>query len=214
MANRLKRRDREHGYTLIEVMVAMGIFSVFLALFIAGVVTVSRASTQAKLDAQTSSAIGAALQRIERSTRYADAINRPGTVGDNAYVEWRTDASSARSGATTCTQLRYDAEAGTIAMRAWNVAQAPSTGAWSVLVTQVRGEATDTYPFAMVLAADGVSNYQGLTAHIIAGLDDDAGTEVTTTVYAKNSSVNSSSNAVAANGQSVTPVCAGRDYRP
>lgn len=208
------RRDAESGHTLVELTVAMTVFSIFLAMFIGAVVAVSRASTEARIDAQTSSAVGIALQRIERSARYADAINQPGAVGATAYVEWRTDAVSASTGVTTCTQLRYRADDGTIALRSWPAAESPSTGEWSVVMRDVIGTATTTYPFATIAAAAGVSNYQGLTVHLRAGLDDRAGSEAMTTMYAKNSSVESPSNAVSASGQSTTPICAGSGYRP
>ncbi|WP_460801904.1 PulJ/GspJ family protein [Microbacterium sp. GXF6406] len=217
MANRLKRldrRERDAGFTLLEIIVAMGIFSLFLAMFLGTVISVTRATTQAKVDAQTSSAIGIAVQRVERSVRYADTINYPGATAGFAYVEWRTDAVSATSGAVTCTQLRYSEEEGTIAMRSWPANESPSSGTWSVLLRDVMGEAADDMPFRVVTADGVTSNYQGLTLDISAGISDAAGTSTRTTIYAKNSSVNSPSNTAAANGQSMTPVCTGMSYRP
>lgn len=211
---RLDQRATEAGYTLVELIVAMGIFAVFLTVFIGAIVAVSRISTEARVDAQTSSAAGIALQRIERSVRYADSVNQPGAIAGNSYVEWRTDAVSASSGVTTCAQLRYRAADGTIALRTWPVNQSPSTGKWNVIMRDVIGSATAGYPFATVVAAAGVSNYQGLTVQLRAGLDDRVGSEAITTIYAKNSSVESPSNAVAGSGQSSTPVCAGSGYRP
>lgn len=207
-------RTDEAGYTLVEIIVAMGIFAVFLSMFVGAVVAVSRVSTEARVDAQTSSAAGIALQHIERSVRYADAVNQPGAVGRTAYVEWRTDAASAPSDVTTCTQLRYRADDGTVALRSWPAASTPTTARWSVIMRDVIGTATGSYPFTTVAAAAGVSNYQGLTVHLRAGLDDRAGSEATTTIYAKNSSVESPSNAVNASGQSTTPICAVSGYRP
>ncbi|MGY1550222.1 PulJ/GspJ family protein [Microbacterium sp. A588] len=219
MANRLtapRRLDRrdEQGYTLVELLVAMGVFSVFLVLFISAIVSVSRASTQARVDAQTSSSVGIAMQRIERSVRYADSINYPGSNAGASYVEWRTDATSASSGVDTCTQLRYTAGDGKLAMRTWDAASSPSTGTWNVLVSDIRGESTNVYPFRTI-AADGgtTTHYQGLTVHTLAGLSEAAGTETSATIYAKNSTVDSTSNAIGAAGQSMTPVCAGTDYR-
>lgn len=210
---RIRLRRDDGGYTLVELVVAMSIFSVFVVMFISGIIAVSRITTEARIDAQTSSAAGIALQRIERSARYANAVNQPGVVGSRAYVEWRTDAISAPTGVTTCSQLRYRAEDGTVALRTWRANSDPSTGRWSVVMRDVTGTATAGYPFATVTAAVGVSNYQGLTVHLRAGLDEGAGSEASTTIYAKNSSVESPSNAIAASGQSVSPVCAGKDYR-
>lgn len=213
-AKRPADRQDESGYSLIELIVAMSLFSVFLAMFIAGIVAITRVTTEARVDAQTSSSVGVAMQRIERSVRYADSVNYAGSVGNNSYVEWRTDKQSTVDGIETCTQLRYSEVDGTIAMRSWQSGTAPSATAWNVLVKSIRGEATNAYPFATVPAIVGVSNYQGLTVHTVAGLSETAGTDATTTVYAKNSTVNSPSNLTNAGGQSITPVCMGTGVRP
>lgn len=192
---------------MIELIVAMGLFALFLSLLVGGIVGFTRATTESRLDAQTSSAVGAAMKRIERSARYADAINYPGVVSGKSYVEWRVDAVSAPSGVTTCYQLRYTAPTGTLALRAWPVTSSASSARWSVLLSGVRGTASTSYPF-MTIAAGAASNYQGLTVSVAAGLDADTGTTTSSTVYAKNSSSDSTSNAVASSGQSLNPICA------
>jgi prepilin-type N-terminal cleavage/methylation domain-containing protein len=221
MADPVKPR-RDDGFTMPELIVAMGLFLVLLTIFVTGIVSIARASTAARLDAQTSSAVGIAMQRIERSVRYADAVNYPGVVAGKAYVEWRTDKDAARSGVTTCSQLRYRASDGALALRTWTSGAAASTGTWSVLLTGIRGTSVASYPvsaatypaaganypFTTIAAAGGVSNYQGLTVSLATGLSDAAGTATSTTVYAKNSSVDSTSNPIASGGQSATPVCA------
>lgn len=210
MADRLSRRRiaGDEGFTLPDLIVAIGIFLVLLTILVSGAVSIARASTQARLDAQTSSAVGIALQRIERSVRYADALNYPGVVSGAAYVEWRTDKDATPAGVTTCSQLRYRAADGTLALRTWPSTAPASTGTWSVLLTNIRGAATATSPFTTIAAAGGVSNFQGLTIALATGLSDEAGTNTSTTVYAKNSSVESISNPVGSGGQSATPVCA------
>lgn len=201
---------RDAGFTLVELIVALGLFTVFLSLLVSGIVGFTRATTDARLDAQTSSAVGAAMKRIDKTVRYANALNYPGVVSDRVYVEWRTDAVSAPTGVTTCTQLRYTASAGTIALRTWAAADAPSTGTWSVILSGVRGAATASYPFTTV-SAGAASNYQGLTVLVTTGPSDSAGTTASSTVYAKNSSVNSPSNPTDTTGR---PVCNPSGYRP
>ncbi len=203
------RRKRDEGMTLIELIVAMGIFAVLLSVLASGVVGLSRSFMESRVDAQTSKALGVAAQRVERSVRYADAINYPGVVATKAYVEWRTDAVSAPSGVTTCTQLRYDASAGTVAIRQWASSASPSTGAWSVILSNVTGTATVAYPFVTVAAGRGVL-YQGLSLSLATGLAADTGTTTSVTYYAKNSGVDSPSNAQDASDQSQTPVCSAK----
>lgn len=203
---RARRRDDE-GLTLIELIVAMGVFIVLLTVLVGGVVGLSKNFTVARTDAQTSKAVGVAAQRIERSVRYADSINYPGVVTGKSYVEWRTDAVSAPSGVTTCTQLRYDESAGTIAIRQWASTASPTTGTWSVILGNVRGAASATFPFVTVAAGGGVL-YQGLTVSFATGLNDNAGTITSVTYYAKNSSVDSPSNPTDASNQSTPGVCA------
>lgn len=208
-----QRDGHDAGFTLPEVIVAMGLFVVLLSMVVAGIVQLNRVAMTARMDTQTASQTGVAFQAIDRSVRYAEAVNYPGTTSAGAYVEWRTGAASAPSGVATCTQLRYSVADGTLAMRSWNASAAPTTGTWRVILSSLRGAASTTYPFVMV-AAGSVSNYQGLTVAITAGPTDAIGTSTSTTIYAKNSSSESPSNAMGSTGQSASPVCSGTGVRP
>ena len=111
---------RESGFTLPEVIVAMGLFVVLLSMVVAGIIGLNRAAMTARLDTQTSSQTGIAFQRIDRSVRYAEALNYPGITAVGSYIEWRTGAASSPTGIATCTQLRYSSVDGTLAMRSWD----------------------------------------------------------------------------------------------
>lgn len=201
------------GLTLVELIVALGLFTLFLSILVGGIVGFTRATTDARIDAQTSSAVGAAMKRVDKSVRYANAVNYPVVVSGKTYVEWQTDAVSAPSGVTTCTQLRYTAATGTIALRTWVAGAAASTGTWNVILSNIRGAATATYPF-QVISAGANSNYQGLVMSVVTGPAAAAGTTTSSTVYAKNSSSNSTSNTVNGSGESQNPVCKTSDYHP
>lgn len=215
MADRLRRRPAkdDSGLTLIELIVALGLFSLFLSLLVGGVVAFTRVTTEARLDAQTSSAVGIAMKRVERSARYANSINYAGVVSGKSYVEWRVDAVSAPAGVTTCYQLRYLPTDGTIALRSWSASDAPSSATWSVILSGVRGAATTSYPF-LTISAGANSNYQGLAMTVDAGQSSTAGTSTSSTVYAKNTTPDSTANAMDASGQSRDKVCTGAGFRP
>lgn len=209
-----QRRARlDDGFTLLEVIVALGLFSVLLSIAVAGVMSLNRVALSARVDAQTSSQIGIAVQSVDKSIRYAEAVNYPGTTSSGAYVEWRTSAASAPSGVTTCTQLHYAPDSGTLAMRSWVATASPTTGTWRVILSKMRGTASITYPFVMI-PAGSISNYQGLAISILTGPNESAGTETSATIYAKNSSSESPSNTLGSGGQSASPVCSTMGYRP
>lgn len=214
MANRLTRRRprADAGLTLVELIVAFGLFSFLVAILVTAIVGFTSTTTEAQLDAETSSQVGAAMKRVERSVRYAESINYAGVTSGAAYVEWRTSAASAPTGVTTCTQLRYTSSDGKLAMRTWDAAALPSPGTWTVILSGLYGSATATYPFITIAAGAG-SNYQGLTVSVQTGEDTDSGTTTASTVYAKNSSVDSPSNEATPGNQSKTPVCNGVGYR-
>ncbi|HWG97786.1 MAG TPA: prepilin-type N-terminal cleavage/methylation domain-containing protein [Pilimelia sp.] len=103
MTERRPPRD-DAGVTLLEVMVAMTIMSVFMALFTASTVLMYRSANDTESAAEAQSEVNRAFVRLDKEIRYAVAIN-PGyrRVSDSAwYVEYATT----NSGVTTCTQLR------------------------------------------------------------------------------------------------------------
>ena len=215
MADEVDRpRAREAGFTLVELTVALGLFAAFLALFATAAVGFAGATADARADASSSSSIGVAAQRVQRSIRYADSVNYPGLVGTTVYTEWHTTAQSSPTGVATCTQLRYNSATGVIAMRTWADTASAATGPWATILSGVTGAATTSTPFAVSPAAGGVSNYQGLTLTLNVGVTSSGSTSSTVTFYARNSSVNSRSNAIATSGQSAVPICTGTGYRP
>lgn len=213
------RGDKESGFTLIELIVAMGIFTIFIALFLAAVVSLARGTVKAQLTTETASGISVVFQNIDRQVRYADSINYPGTGPSGAvYIEFRTPASSTKENITRCTQWRFLVSENRLESRQWSDVPGAVRPAWQTKLTNVIAVGGDTYPFEMVPATLTGTSKQQLVLTLNAGNPngvDKAGSAVTTRFVARNSSLSSPSNSDSlVDGTSNTPVCTVPGDRP
>ena len=217
---RLLRLDptRESGLTLIELIVAVGLLAIFLTMILGTVVGLARGATRAELVARATAGVLVVFGQLDRQARYADSINYPGTGSNNImYIEFRTPGTSSITGITTCTQWRFIPSSGHIESRTWNDLPNAIKSPWSTELTGVLAMGGAKYPFEMLPAGlTSGSAAQQLLIRINAGsLSPDAGAAITTTFVARNSSIQSPSNAdVDGNKVSDTPVCMTAGTRP
>ena len=146
---RWARRRRDDGYTLVELMVSMGITSVVMLLVTAGVLLAS--GTSARVDAASSSQQQAhlAFDKLDRLVRWAAAVTTPATSGGDAYVEWLYTAT----GPPTCEQLRLDRTHRQLQLRSWQRGDLTTVTAWQVLASGV----TATTPFTTTTDGTGAT---------------------------------------------------------
>jgi type II secretory pathway pseudopilin PulG len=123
---RLPGHRDDSGITLLEVVVAMSIMTVFMAMFTAAIVQVYRVTNSVEAAATAQSQIHIAFQRLDLEIRYADGISTPGNVGADSYVEYLTTNTDTE----TCTQLRWRAAGGALPAqllrRTWSLTAPPS----------------------------------------------------------------------------------------
>jgi prepilin-type N-terminal cleavage/methylation domain-containing protein len=203
------------GYSLIELIVAMTIFTIFIAVFLAAVVGLARGTTQARASSESAGGVMLVFQNIDRQVRYADAINFPGASSATGYryIEFRTPASSMPTNETTCTQWRFLPDQKRIESRRWKDTPGSVATPWATKLATVISKPDATYPFALIPAA-GPSKQQ-LQLSIDAGLASGSGkTSISTSFVARNSSDTSVSNTAGPDGQSVNRVCDRTDFRP
>jgi len=202
------RPDRSSaGFSLIELIVAMSIFTIFTAVFLAAVVGLTRGTTQARVTAEATSGVLLVFQNIDRQVRYADAINFPGQSPATGYryIEFRTPAASMPTNVTTCNQWRYLPDLNRIESRFWVDAPGAVPSAWSTKLTTAVSAPGVTYPFEMIPAVGTAKQQLKLT--LTAGSSTVGATSMISTTYVARNSKNSLTNAVGAGGQSATPVC-------
>jgi len=198
----------DDGFSLIELIVAMGIFLVFVSLFLGAVVGLARGTTKAQVTAEATTGVLLVFQSIDRQVRYADGINFPGTSNGKTYIEFRTPAASAPSKVTTCTQWRYDPAKAVIESRSWSENPVSVATPWAVKLATVAPSSTPGYPFAMVPAGAAGSTKQQFVLTVKAGSESAAGvTDMSSSFFAKNTNTGSPGNAANAAGASVSPVC-------
>lgn len=206
----------DSGMTLIELIVAMGVFMIFIALVMTTTVSLAHSATRAQLTAEASNASLTVFGSFDRQARYADAINFPGaSITGKRYVEFRTPGNSSASGVTTCTQWRFDPNLGRLESRSWVDLPGTVLPPFSTKLTNVVDKGGAGYPFKLTPASDSTSIMQQLTVSIQSGNAQlNAGAEMSTTFVARNSSTNSLSNKDTDNNQvSDEPVCNAIGYR-
>ena len=204
----------DSGFTLIEMMVSVSIFAIFVTVFIASVVGLARGTTTARVTAESSSGVLNVFQNIDRQVRWSNAINRPGSGSSGStYIEFQLPASSSADNTTRCVQYRYDPSGATIASRMWVSGVTPLPG-FGVKLTNVIADPGPGYPFSM-LPAGGFSDRQGLAISLDAGAVGISDVHMTSTYMARNSFADSVTNADNNNdGQSDQMVCNPTGFRP
>jgi type II secretory pathway pseudopilin PulG len=200
--------------SLVELLVAMGIFVVVIAVFMSGVVSMTRTTARAQSVSDATTSARKVLDLFDKQARYSTAVNSPGFGASGAYyVEYLAPAQDAEA-KPFCAQWRYDPTGHTMSNRIWTEPATPPS-AWSLMATNVRNAATNP-PFVFTFAKDlpGLQRQQ-LTVTLDIGSATQAGAQVSTTYLARNTSVNTQSN-VDANVDHVSdsPVCLSGVGRP
>jgi prepilin-type N-terminal cleavage/methylation domain-containing protein len=185
---------REAGLTLVELMISMLVFSIFLTILLSSILGVTKAATQAQVIARAASGTLSVFQNFDREIRYADAINYPGAgTGGARYVEFRIPAVSSGTNAI-CKQWRFDPGTGLLQSRQWFDVAPFSIPVWATRLSVVFDDGGSTYPFAVSAAQRSGSAMQQLTLTLDAGNANQRGAAISSNFVARNSSIASASN--------------------
>jgi prepilin-type N-terminal cleavage/methylation domain-containing protein len=206
------RAGEDTGFTLVELVVAMAIFSIFITVAISSVVGITRASSRVQVTAMSSSQELVVFQRLDRQIRYASSINFPGAgPSGNRYVEFRTPADSAIGKVTLCTQWRFNVLTRSIQSRQWNDVVGSTATNWETELGNVADDGGSTYPFKLKPATNLGSAMQQLVLTLDTGNAAIKGAAISTTFVARNSSLQNSTSPSNADtltaGVSDTPIC-------
>ncbi len=184
---------REGGHTLVELIVAMSLFTTVLAVIV-GVVVQLTADVR-KNENLSAAADGArkAFARLDLQVRYASAINRPGTTGNDWYVEFQAiDATNT----LVCRQWRLVNSTHQLQQRSWDASVTPATPpTWQTVATSVVNDPATQPPFAFSAASASVPTQQ-LTVDLVVtqGRSSSATVNLSTTFAARNTDTTTSTN--------------------
>lgn len=133
----LQRGPADRGMTLVELVVAMGIFSVVLAVATVGIRQMVLAVNRTADIGDSTTEVQRAFQRLDRTLRYADQVSALATAGSDWEFWYRLPSSAALGVATpTCYQWRYVAAQRVLQVRSWQAGTtAPSYGTIASRVT-------------------------------------------------------------------------------
>jgi prepilin-type N-terminal cleavage/methylation domain-containing protein len=164
-------RSDDRGVTLIELLVTMGVFTVFLALITVSTTQMFGAMRKHQGIADNLDESRNIVLRLDKQFRYANAVIAPGTGTDgNSYVEWRSGNVGQPQ---TCTQWRLTVSTKQMQYRTW---QPPLTGvgtvtasAWTTVADGISAKAgTPVWSLSQSIVATGASTRQQLTVTFLA----------------------------------------------
>jgi type II secretory pathway component PulJ len=194
---RRRRLAGDDGVTMIDVIVAMTLMSVFMGIFTDVVVQMFRSANANQVIASAQTQLTTVFLRLDKEIRYAAGISQPGPVGADSYVEYRT----VNTGTPMCTELRLNVAEGQLQRRTWpdGVTPLAPTG-WIPLASEV----SSSQPFTF-WAADTTLNFQRLqlTLDASGGPDTTVSRSIDVTFTALNTTLGTDSTTDCQEGRAV-----------
>lgn len=152
------------GFTLVELLVAMGLFLVLLTVFGAAVAAMTDDVRKTQGISEATDNVRLAFDRFDKQVRYSYAINPATRVGNDWYVEFDTvDVNGNR----ICRQWRLSAADQDLQQRSWPAGTAPASApAWSTVAAGVINDPSTEPPFT-VAGTTVARPYQRLTLDLV-----------------------------------------------
>ncbi len=191
--------------TLIEMLVAMGLFTFLIGIFMAGIAAMTSVTVRTQASTDSGDEIRRTYQRLDKQLRYASAVNRPGLAGGDEYLEFQTSAVGVGSD-PVCTQWKLDSDADTLAFRTWSDVDSATASAWTVVANRVRNDPA-TQPVFTFLPIDESHTKQRVEVFVDVQSLQGNGSELRSTFVALNTTPTTLTNEAATGGGSKYPVC-------
>ncbi len=149
-AGRRPGRREDGGFALAEAAVAAGVLAAVLAMFAVSVQHMVTATRRVQSVADSATQARQAVGGLSRQLSYASAANVPVQVGQDWYLEVRTDPAR-DGGPVTCTQWRLVDATDELQVRSWNLVTVAPTP-WSTLARRVVNDPGTQRPFTLYVA--------------------------------------------------------------
>ena len=205
-AGRRSGRDADSGATLVELIVAMALLLALLGIFMAAVVTMSRATVRAQNTEANAAGLRRVYQALDRGLRSATAVNAPVLQGGTWYLEYQNGVVRAGD-PPTCTQWKVDGGSASVSYRSWPTDVAtPTATAWRRIADGV-AVPSGRPPFTLQPAGATYAT-QRLLVDLPARAGATRGSGLQAQIVALNTSMATVTNTIdPATGASATQVC-------
>lgn len=153
-------RDREAGFTLAELMVAMSLLGIFMAIVTGSMVAMYHSSQHSEAVGRTSQEINDAYLWLERTVRYADYLSQPASsppgIVFRAVVATDTDPTPV----ARCFQvaLQSDGDTDVLRFRTWPSGNAAAVTTWQTLASGLVPTASGAVPFTVKQPGDAAGD--------------------------------------------------------
>jgi len=157
---RIRDRRDDGGFTLMELIVAIGLLSILMAIVTTAIVSMFQTVRKQQGQADAIDQIRFVVDKLDKSVRYANAINTPavGATAGITYVEWRAgNLTGATNFDQTCTQWRFDSTTGLLQSRSWIEGQSGTLTAWFTQATGISQNGSNPVFAAPVSSATGAA---------------------------------------------------------
>lgn len=185
--------DAQSGYSIIELLVAMGIFAVVLSIATAGMLGMTKSMRKVANTNDAARQLDRSMKLLGRQVPFAQDISWPSQTGSDWYVSYDiTDVN----GTLQCYQWRLVAATDLLQYTTWP-ATSSVTKTWVTMSTGVINDPTTQQPFTLTPAAGTNSvNHEELAVDLFSsrGGNPPGKSEVQAVLVGANSDVNSSTN--------------------
>lgn len=145
---RCEKGERDGGFTLIEMTIAMMLLMVVLSLVMVSLVSLQRSVSTADARTQTVDQVRLAVEQIDREVRSGNIFYPPFSSGSNPELLVYTEAN----GNQRCVEWQVDTTSQALQSRSWTPTWqtdgSPSTVPWSTIATGVTNTLSNP-PFSL-----------------------------------------------------------------
>ncbi|MBB2946605.1 prepilin-type N-terminal cleavage/methylation domain-containing protein [Actinoplanes lutulentus] len=147
-----ERRSDDAGFSLIELLVSMGLMSVVMVMVVGGLFEVYSDVNRADGLASSREQITTSFRRLDKEVRYANWLSPAGKVGGNYYLEYATPPPvNTTRPPKICRQLVY--KSGVLTLASWNPTLTSTPETPTTIATDLTLTGTQD-PFTIILPGD------------------------------------------------------------
>jgi prepilin-type N-terminal cleavage/methylation domain-containing protein len=170
------RRAGDGGFTLVEMLVVMVIFSIVLGIVGVAITQMFKVTRRESAITQDLTAVRSVNNVLDDSVRFANAISQPGlgATGDT-YIEWQTGDTTGVDTSAACTQWRFDPTAHVLQSRSWTQSASvllTTPTAWLTRASGIYADGTHamfiTTGNTVMNTTPGAFNYEQLAVDFVA----------------------------------------------